>query len=131
MPRYLDPPDVPDTGGRYAQGVLLAPHAKRLIISGQVGRSADGALASGLEAQAAQAFDNILAIIEAAGLAPKDIIKLTVFSTVPGGISIIRGIRGQKLSGVLCASTYVEVAGLADPAYLIEIEGEAVREAAF
>ncbi len=131
MPRYLDPPTVPETGGRYSQGVLLAPYAKRLIISGQVGRSADGALASGLEAQTAQAFDNLLAIVEAAGLTPRDIVKLTVFSAVPGGISIIRDIRSKKLEGVAPASTYVEVAGLADPGYLVEIEGEAVREAAF
>ena len=131
MPRYLDPPTVPEAGGRYAQGVLLAPAAKRLIISGQVGKTSEGVVLEGLEAQTAQAFDNLLAIVDAAGMIPKDIVKLTVFCAVAGGISRIRGIRAAKLGTLTPASTYLEVAGLADRAYLVEIEGEAVREAAF
>jgi 2-iminobutanoate/2-iminopropanoate deaminase len=130
MPRYLSPPTVPPTGGRYSQGVLIAPYAKRLIISGQVGRSADGRLAEGLEAQTAQALDNILAVLEAAGMLPSDLVKLSVFCTQKGGVSVIRDVRLAKLGALAPASTYVEVAGLADPAYLVEIEGEAVREAA-
>lgn len=129
MPRYLNPPTVPGTAGRYSQGVLLAPAAKRLIISGQVGRSAAGVVAEGLEGQAAQALDNILAVVEAAGMEPTDIVKLNVFCTQKGGVSIMREVRLQKLGRHAPASTYVEVASLADPAYLVEIEGEAVREA--
>ncbi len=129
MPRYLDPPTVPGTAGRYSQGVLLAPYSKRLIISGQVGRSAAGVVPDGLEAQAAQALDNILAIVEAAEMLPSDIVKLNVFCTVRGGVSVMRDVRLKKLGKLAPASTYVEVAGLADPAYLVEIEGEAVREA--
>jgi 2-iminobutanoate/2-iminopropanoate deaminase len=129
MPRYLNPPTVPGTAGRYSQGVLLGPHAKRLIISGQVGRSAEGVIAQGLEAQAAQAIDNILAVVQAAGMEPSDIVKLNVFCTQKGGVSVMREVRLQKLGRHAPASTYVEVASLADPAYLLEIEGEAVREA--
>ncbi len=129
MPRYLNPPTVPGTAGRYSQGVLLGPHAKRLIISGQVGRSADGIIPEGLAAQAAQAIDNILAIVQAAGLEPTDIVKLNVFCTQKGGVSTMREVRLEKLGRHAPASTYVEVAGLADPSYLVEIEGEAVREA--
>jgi len=38
-------------------------------------------------------------------------------------------VRESKLGKAAPASTYLEVAGLAAPNYLVEIEGEAVREA--
>jgi hypothetical protein len=38
--------------------------------------------------------------------------------------------RDRKLGGHLCAATYLEVAGLASPQFLVEIEAEAVCEEA-
>jgi 2-iminobutanoate/2-iminopropanoate deaminase len=128
MPRFLNPPTLTDTGGRYSQGVLHARVAKRLIISGQVGRVPNGAIAEGLEAQTLQALDNVLAAVAAAEMKMTDIVKLTIFCTQRGGVATVREARTKKLGRHAPASTYIEVAGLADPAYLIEIEGEAVRE---
>ena len=131
MPRYLDPPTVPDPHGRYAQGVLLAPYSKRLLISGQTGQTVDGSIPEGLEAQTEICFARILDILDAAGMTMKDLVKLTIYCTQRGGISTSREVRSRILQGVTSASTYVEVAGLANPLLLVEIEGEALREASF
>jgi enamine deaminase RidA (YjgF/YER057c/UK114 family) len=41
-------------------------------------------------------------------------------------VAINRIVRDDALGDVVIASTYLEVAGLASPAFLIEIEAEAV-----
>lgn len=129
MPRFLNPASAPQPSSHYSQGVLIGPYSKRLLISGQVGMSADEIVAQGLEAQAERAFDNFLAVVAAAEMTPADIVKLVVYCAVPGSIGVIRQVRARKLGRYAPASTYLEVAGLANSAYLVEIEGEAVREA--
>lgn len=76
----------------------------------------------------AQAFDNLLAVVAAAGLTSADIIKTTTYVTVPDAVAIYRKIREEKLGKGFPAATYLQVAGLALAEYLVEIEGEAVRE---
>lgn len=49
-----------------------------IYLSGQIGRGADGALASGFEAQAAQALDNIAAVLKRAGASMSDAFKFTI-----------------------------------------------------
>ena len=129
MPRFLNPANVPQPSSHYSQGVLIGPYGKRLMISGQVGMKPDKALAKGLEAQAEQAYDNLLAVIAAAEMMPADLVKLTIYCTVPGSVAVLGEVRKRKLGRHAPASTYLEVAGLANPAYLVEIEGEALREA--
>ncbi len=61
-------------------------------------------------------------------MAVQDLVKIVVYSAVPGAVATYRTIRDRRLGGHLVAATYVEVAALAAPAYLVEIEGEAVCE---
>ena len=100
--------------------------AQRLVISGQVGVRSDGSIAEGLEAQMQQTWDNFLAVLDAAGFTPADVVKVTLFTTVPALQEFRRG-REQALAGCAPAATYVQVAGLADPGFIVEIEGEAVK----
>jgi enamine deaminase RidA (YjgF/YER057c/UK114 family) len=129
MPRFLNPSSVSQPASRYSQGVLTGPYVKRLVISGQVGARADGTVVEGLEAQTEQVFDNIFAMLKAADMQPSHLVKLTVFCTVAGGSAVVREIRNRRLGSHSPASTFLQVAGLANPAYLIEIEGEAINEA--
>lgn len=129
MPRYLNPPTAPKPASRYSQAVACGAAYKRVVVSGQIGVDAAGQLAEGLEAQMGQAFDNLLAIVAAAALGPADIVKITCFVTQPGSVATFRRVREAKLGAVAPACTYLEVAGLADPAYLVEVEGEALQEA--
>ena len=131
MPRFLNPPTAPFPASRYSQAVAVGAQFKRLVISGQVGLSPgqNGVLAEGLEAQMEQAFDNLIAIVESAEMKATDIIKIVTYVTVPGQVAIYRKVRDAKLGKHAPASTYLEVAGLASPAFLVEVEGEAIREA--
>ncbi len=57
-----------------------------------------------------------------------DLVKVTIFVTVPDAIAVSRRVRERKLKGHAPASTFLQVAGLARPDFLAEIEGEAVQE---
>ena len=129
MPPFLHPETVSQPSSRFSQGVLVGPAAKRLIISGQVGTRPDGALLEGLDKQTEQVFDNLFAVLSAAEMEVRDLVKLVIYCTVPGGSAVVRDIRNTRLGSHAPASTFVQVAGLANPHYLVEIEGEAVREA--
>jgi 2-iminobutanoate/2-iminopropanoate deaminase len=130
MPRFLNPPSVRAPASRYSHGVLIGPQAKRLLISGQVGIQRDGTLPLAFKEQLELAFDNLLAVVENAQLELTDIVKIVTYVTVPGSIAVYREVRESKLGKHAPAATYIEVAGLADPRFLVEIEGEAVREIA-
>ncbi|MGL4973994.1 MAG: RidA family protein, partial [Bosea sp. (in: a-proteobacteria)] len=67
MPKTVTPPGFAPSGSNFAQGIVHGPLSRRLIISGQVGVRPDGSVPEGLEAQVAQAFDNLLAVLHAAG----------------------------------------------------------------
>jgi enamine deaminase RidA (YjgF/YER057c/UK114 family) len=81
----------------------------------------------GLEAQARQTWANIFAVLAYAGFDKAHIVKVTTFCTQPGQVAVTRKVRDEMLGGLAVASTYLEVAGLASPAFLIEIEAEAVK----
>jgi 2-iminobutanoate/2-iminopropanoate deaminase len=124
--RLVNPPSFPKPASNYSQGVVHAAGAERLVISGQVGVRPDGTTAAGLEAQMQQTWDNFLAVLAAAGFAPTDVTKVTVYCTVPALMPFRRG-REKALGTHAPAATYVQVAALASPDYLVEIEGEAVK----
>ncbi|MFY4257482.1 RidA family protein [Achromobacter xylosoxidans] len=54
-----------------------------LFVSGQVGSREDGSPQPGLEAQVRQAFDNLNAILAAAGASFEDVVDVTVFMVEP------------------------------------------------
>jgi enamine deaminase RidA (YjgF/YER057c/UK114 family) len=127
MPQFLNPPTLARPTSRYSQAVLVEAGAERLIISGQVATKPDGTIVQGLAAQTEQIFDNLEAALAAAGMTIRDLVKLTIFCVAPGGAAQVREIRNRRLGDHAPASTFVQVAGLANPDYLLEIEGEAVR----
>ena len=127
MLESINPRSVHTPASRYAHAVRMPVGGERLVISGQVGVAPDGSVRQGLEAQAEQCWANILAILEGQGFGPADLVKVTTFCTLPGQVTVIRPIRDKAMAGNLCAHTYLEVAGLASPDFLIEIEAEAVR----
>ncbi|MFM9941917.1 MAG: RidA family protein [Hyphomicrobiaceae bacterium] len=127
MAKQINPADFPKPASNYSQGIVHKAGAERLLISGQVGVRPDGSTVAGLEAQMTQAWDNFLAVLKAAGFAPAHVVKVTVYVTKPALQEFRRG-REKALAGNAPAATYVQIAALADPAYMVEIEGEAVKE---
>lgn len=126
--QLINPDDIAKPTSKYAQGVLHRTGGQRLVISGQVGVRPDGTLEQGLEAQSERAWNNLLGVLRAAGFEKHHLVKITIFATQPGAITVSRAVRDRMLDGHLCASTYLQVAGLASPDYLVEIEAEAVKE---
>ena len=128
MPRFLNPATMAPPSSQYSHGVEHGRQGRRLVIAGQVGLRKDGMLAEGLEAQLGQCWDNLIEVVRAAGMEVGDLVKVTIFVTVPGAIAVSRQMREQKLAGHAPAATFLQVAGLARPDFLAEIEGEAIKE---
>jgi 2-iminobutanoate/2-iminopropanoate deaminase len=128
MPRFFNPPRIAPPGARYSHGVVHSARAHRLVISGQVGIRPDGSIAGELDEQIEVAWDNLLEVLREGGMSASDLVKIVTFCTVPGSAAVARRIRQKKLGLHAPASTYLEVAGLASPEFLFEVEGEAVSE---
>jgi enamine deaminase RidA (YjgF/YER057c/UK114 family) len=126
--RIINPEGVVRPASNYAQGVVHAAAAERLLISGQLGLRPDGSLEDGLEAQMERAWSNLFGVMQAAGFEPRHLVRAVIYVTVPGQVAIYRRVRDRLFAGHLCANTYIEISGLAAPEFLVEIEGEAVRE---
>ncbi|GGG46597.1 translation initiation inhibitor [Caldovatus sediminis] len=126
--RFGNPEGVHSTGGRYAHAALIeGGPARRLVVSGQVGLKPDGSLAEGGEAQVEQALANLGTVLRAHGMAPSDVVKVTVFLTERALIGAWREQRAAFFGAHVPASTLLLVAGLADPRFLVEVEAEAVQ----
>ncbi len=68
---------APAAIGPYSQAVA---HGGFAFVSGQLGLDpASGALADGLAAQTRQALRNLVAVLAAAGLGPRHVLKATVY----------------------------------------------------
>ncbi|MBL8789459.1 MAG: RidA family protein [Rhizobiales bacterium] len=129
MIQRLNPDTVPKPASAYDQAILHTGNARRLVISGQVGMTTDGKVLDGLEAQLRQCWLNLFAVMKAAGFEKRCLVKSVIYVTQPGQIALSRRIRDEMMEGHTSASTYLEIAGLASPQFLCEIEGEAVLEA--
>ncbi|MGL4322674.1 MAG: Rid family hydrolase [Beijerinckiaceae bacterium] len=123
----LNPPHVFPPASQYAHAVLHKfGGARRLVISGQVGLRLDGTVPSDFVSQMDLAWDNLLEIVEAADMNVENLLKISMFAVPPNSITMVRAMRDKKLKGHICASTYLQVAGLANPAFLFEVEAEAI-----
>ena len=110
----------------YTHAIQVTGDYRRLIISGQVGMALDGSVPTSGEGQIAQALANLRAVLTANGMAIENIVKTTAFLTDRGLLGAYRQARGAVFGDQAPASTLLFVAGLADPAWVVEIEAEAI-----
>ena len=108
--------------GIYAHGVNVMPNSRTLYISGQVGVAPDGSLEDTFEGQCRQAFDNLFAVLNAADMTAKDIVKMSFFLTRPSDMGKLVDIRREYVEGVRPAVTTLFVSGLVSPDWFVEIE---------
>ncbi len=127
MHKAHNPPTVVKPQSAYHQAVEVAPNARWLYVSGQLGITSDGKLREGTAAQAEQAWANILNLLAAAGMGPEDLVKVTTFIIDPKDVGAVRAAREKALGGVRPASTLLVIQALASPEYRIEIEATAAR----
>ncbi len=127
MIRYIHTDKAAAPFSNYSQAVEVPADAALISISGQVGVDADGRLAGDERAQHVQTWRNLLAVLEHEGLGPRDIVEVTAYVTAESGVAFYREVRDEMLCGAKPASTLLVVAGLADPAWLVEISITAAR----
>jgi enamine deaminase RidA (YjgF/YER057c/UK114 family) len=98
--------------------------ANLLFLAGQVAEDSAGELVGRGDAiaQTGQAFANVRAVLAAAGATFDDVIKLTCYVTDHRVRQAIVEARLELFAEPRPACTYVVVAGLADPDFLVEIE---------
>jgi 2-iminobutanoate/2-iminopropanoate deaminase len=128
MKRFLRPNRISVAAPGHAQGLVHGRVFKRLLITGQVGADHAGNVPSDFEAQVELAFDNVFAVIEAAQLTIGDLVRTIAYVAVPDCLARYNLVRERKIGSATPVSTYVEIAGLGDPRWLISIEGEAIQE---
>jgi 2-iminobutanoate/2-iminopropanoate deaminase len=128
MPKYHRPPTIAPPFSRYSHGVETEGNVRWLHISGQVGVTPDGKLADGAEAQIEQAWRNVLNVLDAAGMGPRDLVKVTTFLINRADLATARAVRDRMLQGAEPASTLLFVVGLASPDWLVEIEAIAAAD---
>src|SRR3546814_6025045 len=121
MRKEHTPSTVAPPFSRYSHGVEVDA-ARWLLISGQVGVDREGRLAEGAAAQMDQAWRNILAILDDAGMDAGNLVKITAYLTRRDDLKAFREMRDRHLTDVKPASTPLIVSGLADPGWLVEIE---------
>ena len=96
-------------------------------VSGMVARGDDVKALAGMDEyeQAKVIFGKIKSLVEAAGGAMSDVVKITIFLTRIANNTKVWEARREFFSGDFPASTLVEVSALAAPEILVEIEAVA------
>jgi len=102
---------------------------KLLFIAGQTGVKADGKIVGpGMKEQVDQVLTNLETALKSQGADLSHVAKITTYVTSMSEYRTpeVMGLRTQRFKNRVPASTLVEVSGLADPAYKVEIEAIAV-----
>ncbi|MDI3282438.1 RidA family protein [Polyangium sp. 15x6] len=113
----------------YSNGALVS--GPTLFVAGQVGWNARCEFETDdLAEQFAQALDNVIAVVRAAGGSPTDLAKMTVYVTdldaYRGSLKAIGQAWRTRLGKHFPAMALLGVAGLVEPRAKVEIEAVAV-----
>ncbi len=121
--KRTNPPTLSTPTG-YTHVVEVSGPAKTIYIAGQVALDKDGKVvgAGDMKAQTEQVFKNLEAALAAAGAKFSDVVKMNMYLTDIGQVSVVREIRSKYFGSSTPASTLVQVVALARPEFLIEIE---------
>ena len=97
-------------------------------VSGMTARSGDAKALAGMDeyAQAKAIFGKIKGLVEAAGGAMADVVKITVYVTSLDWFDQLSVVREELFTQTPPASAIVQVVSLVQPDLLIEIEAVAV-----
>jgi enamine deaminase RidA (YjgF/YER057c/UK114 family) len=125
-PTFASPGDLSAPAG-YSH-VVGIPAGRLVWTSGQVALDADGALPAdaGWEGQTRLAFANVGRALRACGADWPDVVKLTIYVVDVTALQTIRAVRDELVDTARPpTSSLVQVAGLARPELLIEVEAVA------
>jgi 2-iminobutanoate/2-iminopropanoate deaminase len=122
----INGPDAPSASGGYAQAVRVEGARELLFVSGQIPMDADGAAPEAFADQCRLVWRNVEAQLRAGGMGLADFVKVTTFLSDRAYAQENKAIRQEVLAGLTPALTII-IAGIDDPAWLLEIEVIAAR----
>lgn len=95
-----------------------------LFVAGQVAWDREGKVVGpgDVAVQARQCFDNLKALVEAAGASMDDVVKVNFFLTDISQAGKVRALREEYFRAPYPAATSVEVSKLVMPELVIEVE---------
>jgi enamine deaminase RidA (YjgF/YER057c/UK114 family) len=124
----INPRELP-TPASYTQ-VIVASGSRLVFVAGQVADDAQGNIVGpgDLAAQARQAFANVGRALAAAGAAPEQVTRITIYVVHhrPEYLAAISDARIAVFGDHRPTDTLIGVWGLAEPGYLIEVDAIAV-----
>lgn len=114
----------------YSNGLVLGP-GRILFVAGQIGWDREGRLVSDVfSAQFAQALENVVAVVRAAGGQPEHIGRLTIYVTNKqrylAELKAVGAAYRERMGKHYPAMALVEVQDLLEEGALVEIEATAV-----
>ena len=112
--------------GNYSDAVEVPASGRLLLLSGTPGLTSDGHLPETFEGQAEQAWKNVLALLERAGMGVQHVVNVSTSLVRSEDIPRYTPIRTRYLAGHLPASMPTVVPALVRPEFLIEVEVFAV-----
>ncbi|HIF58782.1 MAG TPA: RidA family protein [Rhodospirillales bacterium] len=128
MPRYFNPETISPPFNPYSHGAEARAGSRLLFLAGQVGADKNGNIAADFEGQANLAYANIEAILNDAGMEFANLVKMTTFLINTEDGPKMREIRKSFLKDVRPPHTLLYVSRLANPEFLIEVEGVAAAD---
>ena len=108
--------------GKYGDAVEVSPQARWLYTSGTPGLALDGTLPEGIAEQAELAWQHIVAMLECAGMAIADVVKITQYLTREADIAEYARVRARFLGEARPASMLMVIPALVRPGFLVEVE---------
>jgi enamine deaminase RidA (YjgF/YER057c/UK114 family) len=127
--QHINPEGLPKNPA-FTQGIIVETAARMLLIGGQNGVGADGKVVhkTDIAQQSVQAVSNVVKVLAAADATVDDLVRMT--------ITIHKDADLQKAFGAWMevwgkrdkppVVSVIQVAGFANPDFLIEISGDAV-----
>ena len=110
----------------YAVAVETPANSRIVHVSGQVGAELSGEVPDDADRQHELAWQNVFAVLEAAGMDKTDIVDVLCIVNHHDQVPLYRTTRDRILAGHLCASTML-VCALANPDWKVEIAVKAAR----
>lgn len=123
--REFNAPDAPTPISAYSQAVEVTAITRTLYISGQVGLDIDGNVPDDFMEQSRLVWANVSAQLRAAEMTLDNVVKFVTILPNAADIAASRTSRQEALGTRRPAHTLI-IAGLANPAWKIEVEAVAV-----
>lgn len=127
MNKRHNPATVAAPIGTYSHGIEVPAGARWLHVAGEVGMAPDGSVPDGIEAQSEQAWRNVVAVLESAGMGVEHLVHVNHWLVAEDHFAAYAKVRGKYLGDARPASTLMIVKALARPEFLVEVGGVAAK----